>query len=148
MTEKIYDTTKIAKLVRQQIKKEIPGCKFSATSSWFGGGSEITVSLMAAPFLVFAQDVDCNGNVQDKGYAQLNHYQLRDGFDYDSQDPGICNGVFLTPEAWEVLKRADEIANLHNWDNSDRQTDYWDVNYYFSIQIGKWNKPFQIKERS
>lgn len=148
MSKKIYDTTKIAKMVRQQIKKEIPNCKFSVTSKYFSGGSEITVSLMTAPFPVFAQDVDCNGNKQEKDYTQLNHFQLRRGFDYDRRDPGVCNGVFLTPEAWEVLKRADEIANLHNWDNSDIQTDYFDVNYYFNINIGKWNKPFQIKGRS
>ena len=147
MNEKIYDTTKIAKIVRQQIKKEIPNCKFSVTSKWFSMGSEISVSLMTAPFPVFAQGVDCNGNKRLDDYAQLNHFQLRRDFDYDRRDPGICNGVFLTPEAWDVLQRADEIANLHNWDNSDIQTDYFDVNYYFNINIGKWDKPFQVVAR-
>ena len=144
MSEKIYDTTKVAKLVRQQLKKEIPACKFSVTSKWFSGGSEISVSLMAAPFPVFAKDEDVNGNEQEKDYAQLNHYQLRRGFDYSHHHPGVCNGVYLTPEAWEVLARAVEIGQLHNWDNSDIQTDYFDVNYWFHINIGKWDKPFQI----
>lgn len=148
MSEKIYDTTKIAKMVRRQLKKEIPTCKFSVTSKWFSGGSSISVALMTAPFPVFAKDVDCNGNKRLDDYAQLNHHQLRRAFDYDCQDPGICNGVFLTPKAWEVLSRAVEIGQLHNWDNSDIQTDYFDVNYYFDIEIGRWNKPFQIKERS
>jgi len=147
MAEKIYDTTKIAKLVRKQLKKELPACKFSVTSKWFSGGSSISVALMTAPFPVFARDVDVNENEQDKGYAQLNRYQLARGFDYSHQYPGVCNGVFLTPEAWKVLSRAGEIGQFHNWDNSDIQTDYFDVNYYFDIAIGKWDKPFQIMTR-
>ena len=62
MTEKIYDTTAIAKMVRQQLKKEFPTCKFSVTSKWFSGGSSISVALMTAPFQVFARDIDVNGN--------------------------------------------------------------------------------------
>lgn len=144
MTDKIYDTTKIAKLVRKQLKKELPGFKFSVTSKHFSGGSSISVALMAAPFPVFAKDKDVNGNEQAKDYAQLNHFQLRKGFNYSHRHPGVCNGVFLTPDAWKVLSRAVEIGQFHNWDNSDIQTDYFDVNYYFDIAIGKWDKPFQI----
>ena len=142
MIEKIYDTTLIAKMVRQQLKKEIPDCKFSVTSKWFSGGSSMTVALMAAPFPVFARDTLCTGAKIGTDYAQLNHYQLRRAFDYG--DPGICNGVYLTPQAWAVLSRAVEIGQQQNWDNSDIQTDYFDVNYYFDIHIGKWDKPFQI----
>jgi len=144
MTERIYGTTKIAKLVRQQLKKELPGFKFSVTSKRFSGGSSISVALMTAPFPVFAKDEDVNGNEQAKDYAQLNHFQLRKGYDYSHHYSGVCNGAYLTPEAWEVLARAVEIGQLHNWDNSDIQTDYFDVNYYFDIEIGKWDKPFQI----
>jgi len=147
MTTTIYDTTKIAKLIRQQLKKEIPNCKFSVTKASFSGGSAITVALMAAPFPVFAQDVDRNGNEQGRGYSQLNYFQLRRGFDYDCRDPGVCNGVFLTPEAWAVLSQAVKIGQQYNWDNSEIQTDYFDVNYYFDIAIGKWDKPFQIKRK-
>jgi len=146
MNETIYDTTKIAKLVRQQLKQEFPTCKFSVTKQSFSGGSSITVALMAAPFQVFAKDVDANGNPQGKDYTQLNHFQLRRAFDYDRRDPGVCNGVFLTPQAWQVLARAVAIGQRYNWDNSDIYTDYTDVNYYFSINIGKWNRPFQRRE--
>ena len=144
MTEKLYDTTKIAKIVRKQIREEFPDCKFSVTKQSFSGGSAITVALMVAPFPVFAKDVDVNGNVQEKDYAQLNDHQLRKGYDHSYHYPGVCNGIFLTPRAWDVLARAVEIGQAYNWDNSDIQTDYFDVNYYFDINIGKWNKPFQI----
>jgi len=30
------------------------------------------------------------------------------------------------------------------YDNSDAQTDYFDTAYYISVNIGKWNKPYQV----
>jgi hypothetical protein len=29
-----------------------------------------------------------------------------------------------------------------NWDNSDIQTDYFDVGWYVDVNIGKWNQPY------
>jgi hypothetical protein len=52
--------------------------------------------------------------------------------------------MYLTPKAWAVMKRADEIQGQYNWNNSDLQTDYFDVNFYFHPQIGKWDKAFKV----
>jgi hypothetical protein len=30
------------------------------------------------------------------------------------------------------------------YDNSDAQVDYFDTAYYVSVNIGKWNKPYQV----
>ena len=77
------------------------------------------------------------------GHAQLNEHRFREHNAYAVEMYGyISNGVRLTAEAWEVLKQADEIGNARNWDNSDSMTDYFDVNYYFDLHIGKWNQPF------
>lgn len=128
----------ISKQVKAQLKKEFPNCKFSVTIERFSMGQSMCVALTAAPFAVFNGAVDANGYTQEKDYAQLNHFQLRsEPRDY------ICNGYYLTPEAWATLKRADEIGNGQNWDKSDIQTDYFDVNYYFDIAIGRWNKAFE-----
>ena len=35
-----------------------------------------------------------------------------------------------------------QIVNQYNYDNSDSQTDYFDVNFYTHLNLGKWNKPF------
>lgn len=35
--------------------------------------------------------------------------------------------------------------NIDNYDNSDSQTDYFDVGHYTSINLGSWNKPFIVK---
>jgi hypothetical protein len=29
-----------------------------------------------------------------------------------------------------------------NWDNSDSQTDYFDIGWYIDVRIGKWDKPY------
>ena len=103
-------------------------------------GQSLHIALTKAPFEAFASDKDVNGNTRERAYAQLNEYQLRD----DTIPELISNGNYLTPAAWEVLKRADQIVNADNWDRSDSQTDYFDVNYYTHFAIGKWDKPFEV----
>jgi hypothetical protein len=44
---------------------------------------------------------------------------------------------FLT-EAFQALKAADW------YDDSDVQTDYFNTAYYVDLNIGKWNKPYQV----
>ena len=44
---------------------------------------------------------------------------------------------FLT-EAFQALKSADW------YDESDAQTDYFNTAYYVDLNIGKWNKPYQV----
>jgi hypothetical protein len=45
--------------------------------------------------------------------------------------------AFLT-EALQALKSADW------YDESDAQTDYFNIAYYVDLNIGKWNKPYQV----
>ena len=44
---------------------------------------------------------------------------------------------FLT-DAFRALKQADW------YDRSDAQVDYFDTAYYTDIDIGRWNKPYQL----
>jgi hypothetical protein len=37
------------------------------------------------------------------------------------------------------------IMNKGNHDNSDIQTDYFDVGWYVDVNIGKWNKPYALE---
>lgn len=129
----MLDVTDIAKQVRKQLKTEFPLCKFSVTIERYSMGQSLTVALMEAPF-----DVRLNSKTE---YAQLNHYQLQRGY-YES-DNGWCNGCNLTQIAWRVLQSVCEIVQFYNYDNSDLMTDYYDVNFHFSINIGKWNKQFK-----
>lgn len=64
-------------------------------------------------------------------YLQINPYWYQDHFN---------NKV--------IRKFLDEIfraLNDGNHDNSDIQTDYFDVGWYVHVNVGKWNKPYTVE---
>jgi hypothetical protein len=62
-------------------------------------------------------------------YAQVNEFHL------DTQFSG---------ELLDVFERIKLALNVGNHDRSDIQTDYFDVGWYVDINIGRWDKPFQV----
>ena len=64
------------------------------------------------------------------GYDQVNPYWFQDHYDGDAK-------AFLT-EAFKALKSADW------YDESDAMTDYFNTAYYVDVNIGKWNKPYEV----
>lgn len=46
--------------------------------------------------------------------------------------------------ALECLTECMAILNASNWDKSDIMTDYFDVGWYVSINIGRWDKPYTL----
>jgi hypothetical protein len=58
---------------------------------------------------------------------QVNPYWYKDHFDGRTR-------AFLA----EVIP----AMNDGNWDKSEAQTDYFNVGWYVSVNIGKWNKPY------
>ena len=151
-----FGTTEISKLIKQQIKKEFPNCKFSVSSSYYSMGSSISIYLMESNIKTIKNFEDISEEVlldyenrnyskeqikelQNKGNHQLNPYSLREDFKEDNW----CNGVFLTEEGFKLLKRIVEISDYYNYDESDSQTDYYSVNFSFNIGLGKWNKEFK-----
>lgn len=64
------------------------------------------------------------------GYSDVNVYWFQDHYDGDAK-------AFLT-EAMAALKSA-------NWyDRTNAQIDYFDTAYYVDINIGRWNKPYEV----
>jgi hypothetical protein len=61
---------------------------------------------------------------------QVNPYWYHDHFTGESKE-------FLK-EAFACLYGADY------YDNSDAMTDYFDTAYYVHLNIGKWNKPYEL----
>jgi hypothetical protein len=146
----------IALKVRNQLKREFPKATFSVTIQRYSMGQSLHVSLMKAPFDVFRYDIsrfnptseDHKKTIeylQEKGYAQLNQYQLRD--EYDEHDP-FCNGTPLTHKAWTAMRRTYAIIGQYHWDKSDIQTDYFNCNFYMHLNIGHWNKPFENTQKN
>lgn len=43
-----------------------------------------------------------------------------------------------------ILSAAKAALSIGNHDNSDAQSDYFDVGWYVNINIGQWNKPYKV----
>jgi hypothetical protein len=48
-------------------------------------------------------------------------------------------------KAKAFLQEVITTMNTGNHDNSDIQTDYFDVGWYVDVNIGSWNKPYQVE---
>ena len=48
-------------------------------------------------------------------------------------------------KALNFLREVFTAMNNGNHDNSDIQTDYFDVGWYVDVNIGKWNKPYIVE---
>lgn len=48
--------------------------------------------------------------------------------------------------AAKALSELREAMNAGNHDNSDIQTDYFDVGWYVDINVGKWDKPYILEK--
>jgi len=65
----------------------------------------------------------------DFGTDQINEYWYKDHFEDN-------------PEALAFLSEVIPAMNVGNHDNSDIMTDYFDVGWYISVNLGKWDKPY------
>lgn len=67
------------------------------------------------------------GPFVDATYIDVNVYHYQKHFD---------------GKALAFLKEVICAMNTGNHDNSDPQTDYFDIGWYISVNIGRWNKPY------
>lgn len=74
--------------------------------------------------------VACGFTPNTTGHEQVNPYWYHEHFDGDAK-------AFLA----EVLA----AMNDGNHDNSDVQSDYFDVGWYVNVNVGKWNKPYVVE---
>ena len=50
------------------------------------------------------------------------------------------------PKALAFLSEVIPAMNEGNHDNSDIMTDYFDVGWYISVNIGRWDKPYIVRK--
>lgn len=120
--------SEIAKLIRQDLKKELPGCKFSVQSKLYSGGGSIDVYLMRAPQNIYSNEYEQAKAIDD--WEQIRQLRKED--------------KEYTDFGKNILAKAKSIWDSYNFDDSDSMIDYFHVNYYGGINIGKWDKPFQV----
>ena len=143
-----YKSTKeIAADVRTALKAALPAYTFSVRVKTFSGGASISLSVMSGPEQMIAGHAPQGRegrvpNLPFPGYAQLNQYQL---LDERCSEMRLCNGVILTEAGWATMSKALEILSRDHWDKSDIQSDYYCTNFYIHLEVGKWDKDYQVK---
>lgn len=120
-------TKEITSMIRKYCKEYFPDYKFSVTFSSYSGGSSISVSLMEAPHEAFTGP--------NREHAQVNHYYL-----------DHCE--YLTERTRAVLSDVIHQINSYRMDDSDSMIDYFHTNFYFNVNVGKWDKAFKIVEKA
>lgn len=120
------------------LKKVVPaGWKYSLAVDNY---STIVMTIKSAPVDLlkamsdrYAQQpkyYNSSRGTEVRDYASVNQYWLADQFE---------------GELLEIFKNINAALNDGNHDRSDIMTDYFDVGWYVNINIGKWNKPFEVK---
>ena len=72
-----------------------------------------------------------NTSIFTRGHVQVNPYWYNEHFTGEPRN--IINQVI------DALKSADY------YDRSDAQVDYFDTAYYMHLNIGAWDKPYELK---
>ena len=111
----------VVELLRRWLKETYPRYKFSVRRPDY---NSIHISLMQADFEAFTKESGV------KTYADINHYHI------DSETD-------LTDRAREVMKNVCAFVQSYNFDDSDPMTDYFHTNFYLSLSVGTYKKPYR-----
>jgi len=116
-----YVSKEKTKQVREDLKKLFPQYRFSVRREHY---SSLYVAILSGPIQLLTDENNSYEDVNE--YYIDNHYQDR-------------------PEVRDFLKEVLKVINIGNWDRSDIMTDYFDVGFYIHLSIGKWDKPYIVK---
>jgi hypothetical protein len=73
--------------------------------------------------------------------------------DYGNSDDARKFGIQVNPYWYKdhftgkskaFLSEVIPAMNDGNWDKSEIQYDYFNVGWYIDVNIGKWNKPYEL----
>lgn len=105
------DIKDIAKEVRKMLKAEMPDFKFAVRIDRFSGGQSLRIGIKEVPA----------------------------GFQFVRKNPNDFE-VSYRPMVWTIelrdaIEQATAIGKRFNYDGSDAQVDYFDVNYYCTASV-------------
>ena len=128
-----YITTEEVREIRNALKEKFGklGLKFSVKNAH---KMEVIVSIKSGKTDFSDIWADKKEGDYGFGYAQINQYHLHH---YPKHEK-------LFGEIIDIIKTAPAKAkNGRKWfDESDSMTDYFNVCYYFSLNVGSWDKPY------
>jgi hypothetical protein len=82
----------------------------------------------------FNSTIQNDRNMYGRGFTPADSYIQVNPYHYRSH--------FSDKVIRKFFDEITEAMNVGNHDNSDSQTDYFDVGWYVHINVGKWNKPY------
>ena len=133
-----YIDTKDVKAIREALKAEFgKDFKFSVTREHF---SSVRISVMSGVENFYDGSMDTtdkyNGRVSEfDGYEQINHYHTHFYGKHEA----------LFTKISEIAHTAPGLAGGQKYFcEDDAMTDYFSRAYYVSINVGKWDKPYEI----
>ena len=73
----------------------------------------------------------------------INEYQGQVSSNYMQVNPCTVHNMFNGPSK-EALLELREVLMEGNWNNTRAEIDYFDVGWYIQINVGLYNKPYQV----
>ena len=121
-----YIKTEEVAQIRKELKEAFPQLKFGVRKHHH---SSVDVTIKAGT-------VDFSDILDDNGYSQVNQYWLT--------EDRVGKHVKLFEKIIDIIKTAPaKVPGGRAWfDDSDSMTDYFHTAFYFSINVGAWNKPY------
>jgi len=146
----------MAKAIKQELKRLYPEATFSVRTDGNAYYSSLSIYLMKStknPFESYENAVKserfnsyiqryCNESEIERerehlkkrlesGYSQINQYSIDS--DYELNDYGK-----------KIMTTAKDLSDSFNYDDSDSMTDYFNCGHYLHLQIGDYDKPFEL----
>ena len=149
----------IAKNIRDYVKAVYPNYKFSVTTELFSGGSAVRVALTETPVELTNKELMRDWFYKNfhpafcyvslKGYVKREAMTESDINEFVERRLKSClytesideSDTWLNPVVHGVLDNVKALINSYRYSDCDAMIDYFDVNFYSSVKIGRWNKP-------
>lgn len=119
--DRYYSRKELKEIFAKWLKGTYKGCTFSIRLSDY---NSIVINLLKADFNPFVDEM-------------LYSYSLSR---YD-----IHNDPKLNARAKEMFTNIQSFCQSYNYDHSDLYSDYYDVGFYFSMNIGTGKTPFKVE---
>jgi len=133
-------TTELTAIFRNYLKMVYPTFKFRVYKTSY---SSIHVALMEAPVNVFKNIEDVP--IVDQWNQPSDHLKRaveKKHIDFHGENQA------LTEYGNKIMMDVRNFVNSYNRDDSDSQTDYFDRRFYENLSVGRWDKCFQVIEKT
>ena len=177
-SNKNLSTKEQAKAITDAMKKKYPDVKISRKSELYSGGSSIHLDIMSSDKDLYVTDADIDKmSLQDLGEITRSNgfnwwakdnvpgykenramYTDKDVKTYaktrlEEMKKGDNQSVrgdewYLSNYGKKVVTDLNKEANSYTYDDSDAMTDYFNHGTYMWINIGKYDKPYQVNQKA